>query len=385
MLKPVTEELGWGRASLTAAVTIGMVVLAFCQPLIGFVIDRVGSKRVLVGGTALLGLVLIPLSYVTELWQVYLLYGLVAAVGFAATSPVNATALVGRWFTHRRGTAMAIATSGSAFGQLLIVPLATWTLTLADWRMTYRVLAVVLLVVMVPLGLLALRDGPPAAKMNPDGAPPVAATGVGVGAAIRTRAFWALAFGFLVCGFTMAFPNTHFIAYVDDMGMAPLHAANAIAVTALFSVAGSLLLGMVADRRGRAPILALTYALRGVAFGLLLVLPPDNFLFLYAIVLGVSWTATTPLTAAIAADLYGSRHLGAVFGTLFTFMNLGFGLGAFLDGVIYEWAGGYEVALVVNALLGLLAAATVWSVPAAGVRGHRSVPRSEEPLAAPAD
>lgn len=363
VLKPVSEELGWDRASLTAAVTIGMVALALCQPFVGVLVDRLGAKRVLVAGTLLLGVVLVPLSSVTQLWQVYLLYGLVASLGFAATSPVNATALVGRWFGRRRGTAMAIATSGSAFGQLLVVPLATWTLTLTDWRTAYRGLAAVLLVGMVPLGLFLLRDAPARADGTPAAAPSVP-DDVGLRAAARTPTFWALAFGFLVCGFTMAFPNTHFIAYVDDMGMAPLHAANAVAVTAVFSIVGSVLLGMAADRRGRAPILAATYALRGAAFALLLVLPAGDLLFVYAVVLGVSWTATTPLTAAIAADVYGSRHLGTVFGTLFTFMNVGFGIGALADGLIYELVGGYEIALGLNAALGAAAALAVWWTPA---------------------
>jgi MFS family permease len=361
VLKPVSEEFGWDRASLTAAVTAGLVVLTACQPLVGLLVDRVGSKPVLVAGTALIGAALVPLSLVSRLWQVYLLYGVVAGVGFAATSPVNVTSLVARWFERRRGTALAIATSGSAFGQLLIVPLATWTLTVTDRRTAYRLLAAVLLLGMVPLGLLALREAPAATAAAARRTVP-SGTGHGLRAAARTPAFWLLAFGFFVCGFTMAFPNIHFIAYVDDMGMAPMHAANAVAVTAVFSVGGSILLGLAADRHGRVPVLALTYALRGAAFALLLAMPEGAMLFIYAVVLGVSWTATTPLTAAIAADRYGRSSLGVVFGTLFTFMHLGTGVGAVAAGMIYDWAGGYEGALVLNAALGAAAAAGVWLI-----------------------
>ena len=80
--------------------------------------------------------------------------------------------------------------------------------------------------------------------------------------------------------------------------------------------------------------------MRGIAFILLLLLPTGNLLYVYAIVLGISWTATTPLTAAIAADIYGRRNLGIIFGTMFTSMNLGFGIGAVLDGYIYDALGG---------------------------------------------
>ena len=151
--------------------------------------------------------------------------------------------------------------------------------------------------------------------------------------------YWILAFGFVVCGWTMAFPNTHFLAYADDMGMSVLHAANTVSATAIFSILGQCL-----TRPGGRPIPAhlrtgLTYALRGAAFLLLLVLPAGNLLYVYGLVLGISWTATTPLTAAIAADRYGPKHLGLIFGSLFTFMNLGFGFGLLLGGVIFEATG----------------------------------------------
>ena len=241
------------------------------------------------------------------------------------------------------------------------MPLGAWTLSLTDWQTAYRLVALLLLVGMVPLGLLLVRDAPAGAEATPRGER-VGGDGIGLGAAVRTPAFWLLAFGFVACGFTMAFPNTHFIAYADDMGMSTLHAARAVGVTALFSIGGSVLLGIAADRYRRSAVLAVTYALRGVAFVLLLVIGQD-LLYVYAVVLGISWTATTPLTAAIAADLYGRSNLGTVFGTLFTFMNLGFGLGAFVDGAIYEWAGGYEVALGLNAALGVAAAVGALAVP----------------------
>jgi MFS family permease len=147
------------------------------------------------------------------------------------------------------------------------------------------------------------------------------------------------------------------------MGMSVLHAANTVSATAIFSVAGSVLLGLAADRYQRTSVLALTYALRGVAFLLLLLLPAGNLLYVYGLVLGISWTATTPLTAAIAADRYGPKHLGLIFGSLFTFMNLGFGVGSFLDGVIYEATGGYTAALLINVALGVVAALGVVLVP----------------------
>ncbi len=384
VLKPVSEQYGWDRTALTGAVLINMIALSICQPFTGLLSDRLGPKRVLIGGTALIGAMLIPLSYASELWQIYLLYGVIGAIGFAATSPVNTTTLVNRWFRHRRGTALSIATSGSALGQLVVVPVATWTLTLTDWATTYRGLAMILLLVMVPLGLYLLRDRPVDMGEALDGRDEVVTStprsrsrhwqpedsfvaldppSCSLTRSLKTAEFWLLSHGFLVCGFTMAFANTHFMAYADDMGMPVMMAADIVALVAVFSVIGTILLGVLADRYLRPPVLAFTYALRGVSFLLLFLLPSGPPVFVYAIVLGISWSATTPLTAAITADRYGRENLGLIFGTMFTFMNLGAGAGAFLDGVIYDAMGHYDLALLINGVLGLSAAAAAVCVP----------------------
>jgi len=373
VLKPMSEEFGWNRAQLTGTVMLAMIVLSICQPLVGMLIDRIGAKSILVGGIALLGVSLIPLSFATSLWQIYVLYGVLTSFGLAAASPVLATSIVSRWFTHKRGLAMSLATSGSAFGQLLIVPIATWIMLATSWQTTYHVLAVALLAVAVPLSAIFLRDAPREMVAVGRDLPPE--DGLTLREACAHPAFWILGFGFVVCGWTMAFPNIHFLAYADDMGMSVLHAASTVSVTAIFSILGAVLLGLAADRFQRTSVLALTYALRGLAFLLLLLLPAGNLLYVYGLVLGISWTATTPLTAAIAADRYGPKHLGLIFGSLFTFMNLGFGFASLLDGLIFEVSGGYQVTLMINVVLGVVAAIAAALVPYFGhERQRRQVP-----------
>lgn len=399
VLKPVSVQHGWSRADMMVAVAINMVVLSACQPVIGAVVDRIGSRRILETGIIALAIVLIPISFATKLWHFYVLYGVVAAVALVATSPVNTTSLVSGWFTDRRGTALAIATSGSAFGQLLIVPAATFTLHETDWQTVYRALAVLLLVVIAPIAVLFVRESPAhsrllATKRSSAGGPlrqhaVSEATHGGDGpsldlkSALNNSAFWLLAFGFFVCGFTMAFANSHFLAYADDMGMGAMAAADIVAATAVFSIVGSVILGLSADRYRRSVVLAVTYALRGLSFLLLAVLPTGHLVYLYAVVLGVSWTATTPLTAAISTDLYGRANIGVIFGTMYTAMNLGFGAGSFLDGVVYDTTGSYELSLVINAILGAVAALAVVGIGARPTEARRTLPGPRAPVGRP--
>lgn len=137
-------------------------------------------------------------------------------------------------------------------------------------------------------------------------------------------------------------------------------ASEVVSVTAFFSVIGTILLGMLADRYRRSYVLSMTYALRGLSFLLLLLLPVGPPMFIYALVLGVSWSATTPITAAISADIFGKANAGVIFGTMFTFMNIGAGVGAWLDGIVYDTTGGYDTALAINVVVGFSAAIAVF-------------------------
>jgi MFS family permease len=240
---------------------------------------------------------------------------------------------------------------------------------------------------MAPLGFFLLRDRPakpPEPEAHREGRirPRELANSLRPRQALATPVFWLLAFGFVVCGFTMAFANTHFMAYADDMGMHPVDASRVISVVAIFSVAGSLALGWMADKTDRASVLGVTYALRGVAYFMLFLLPQGNLLFGYAVILGISWSATTPLTAALAADSFGPASIGLIFGTMFTFMNLGAGAGAFFDAVIYDVTGNYNVALLINGFAGVAAAGASF-IAGAIIRGQSRDEKAPAPRLSP--
>ena len=391
VLKPVSDEFGWSRTDLATAVTINVIILSILQPIIGLAVSRWGSRRILLLGVVATAVMMVPLSFSTHLWQIYVFYGIVAAFAFAATSPVNVTALVSGWFTKRRGLALSIATSGSAIGQLAIVPIAAWIMLTWNWRTSYWVLAGVALLAMLPLGWLLVRDAPPGATDDPDtppddapalaqgqpapqdktlvaGCAPIALPVVSIGRAIRTPAYWQLSFGFFVCGYTMSFTSVHMIPYMLDMSEHSFHTMETVASTALSvvggcSIIGAVVIGLLADRIGRKPMLATTYFLRGLAFLMLLLAGPNLVgIFLAAIVLGVSWTSTTPLTSAISADMYGRHSLAGIFGFMFSTMNIGSAAGAWLAARDYDVTGNYHLSLMVNAVLGFAAAAVVQAV-----------------------
>jgi MFS family permease len=398
VLKPVSEEFGWPRADLAKAVTINVLLLSVLQPVIGILVDRFGSRPILLLGVVGTALMALPVTFATELWQIYLFYSVIAAFAFAATSPVNTTKLVAGWFTRRRSLALSIASSGGPIGQLLVIPVATLTMVNFGWRVSYWTLAGVAVLAMLPLGLWLVRDAPPGATDDPDatnadaggrhahhargGRAMPGEAKVSLKQAVRSAPYWQLSFGFFVCGYTMAFTQVHMVPYILDM---PEHshstmqtvASSALAVVGACSIAGSLLIGFLADRLGHKPMLAITYFLRGLAFLILLLAGPlVPGIFIAAIVLGISWTSTTPLTSAISADIYGRASLGTIFGFIFSAMNIGSAVGAFVAGLDFDLTGNYHLSLLANGFLGFAAAAMVQ-----GVRVRSLVPKRE---AAPA-
>ena len=342
------------------AVTINMIVLSICQPFMGWFADKFGSKAILIGGIVLLGLATIPLSFATHLWQFYLYYGVFGAIALAMVSPVNITALV-------TGLVRQKARSRARDRHLRLRVRATHDHARGDLAPDRDNLAAALPGHLSHPARLDDADGSlfhqgkeiGGADRASSNSSTIDGPSVGLREALNQSSFWLLAFGFFTCGFTMAFANAHFLAYADDMGMSMTSAADIVAVTALFSIGGSFALGVAADRWPKNLVLSLTYALRGLSFLLLWLLPVGNLLYIYAIVLGISWTATTPLTAAISSEIYGRARIGVIFGTMYSFMNLGFGAGSFLDGVVYDSFGSYRVALLVNAIMGGLAALAV--------------------------
>lgn len=368
-VQPMSEAFGWDRAQLALAASLNLLVAGLLRPVVGLLADRVGSKLVAMSGVAIAATSLILTSFAQELWQFYLAYGILLAAGYACASPVTVTTLVGHWFIRRRSLAMSVGSTGTSLGELVTVPLAMLAVLYTGWDTAFRIIAGFMILIVLPVGFLLLHNRPSDRGLKPYGYDEGdelrrrgAAPGVSLREAVRSGDFWRLGFGFFVCGFTMSFASTHFIPFAMDMGFEPMVAANALGLVGGCSIVGGLTTGYVADHWSRKNVLAGVYLLRGLAFAVLMEAHDLPLLYLGSFLLGISWTSTSPLTSAITADRCGLRHLGTIFGTMYTIMPIGSAVGAYLGGYFYEMAHGYHVSLVASALSGLIAAIVVYTV-----------------------
>lgn len=370
-IKPLQHEFGWDRAGLAAAASINLLLSGLLRPVAGYLADRYGPKLVALVGVAVAAVALGSMPFIQTIWHMYAVYTLLG-ISLATSSLATLAPLAARWFERQRGLALSLLSAGTAAGEVLIVPGAMLLLLLTDWRTTYTALAGLLGLVILPLGLLLIRDDPEALGLRPDGDSVAKAAAAGatrahvrdvpLSKAVRTLVFWQLSFGYMACGFTMAFANTHMAVWAMDMGFSELIAAGAVGMIGGFSIAGALIFGWLSDYLTRKNLLAFVYLLRGTAFLVLLRvgLPDESLLFLGAAVLGFSWTATVPLTTAIVADHFGRRALASIAGTMFAVMPLASALGAWLGGFIYDQAHSYVLSLAMSAIAGLLAAVVVF-------------------------
>ena len=365
-LKPMVEDLHVDRGSFSLVIALGLFLYGAFMPWVGGLADRFGARIVTSIGCVLLAAALALTGQCQNLWQLALVYGVLASLGLAATGPVVANAVITRWFSRRRGTAVSILGSASMTGMSLLVPVVAWLILTVGWRMTYGLIGVFVLVVMLPLCLLVVRDSPEAMGLAVDGAPALAGSSVAAptqrtstATALRTVAFWQLAGSFFTCGFSMSLVSSHGVPMLTDHGYSPIFASWIIGVLGASSIAFTLLLGGLSDRFGARPVLSGIYTGRAFIFaGLFLIRDNPLAILGVAIAGGLTLAGSMSMTSMLTADIYGRFSVGRILGVIFLVHQTGAALGSSLAGALYESTGSYAAAYVVACAL-LLAAGLV--------------------------
>jgi MFS family permease len=359
------QEFGWSRGATAAAFSISSIVQGLLSPVVGMLVDRVGPRRVILAGTFLLGGACVLSSRIGSLWSLYLVIGVLAAAGVCAVGWVPSGALIARWFADRHGSVMGVAFSGMGAGVLVLGPLAQWLIVAQGWRTAYLVLGIGSLAVLVPLAWLGLRE-PSAAPARAGVVMTASERGIAsreVGAALRTRAFWALFLAYL-CTPLAVFPIvTHQVAFAIDQGFPRLFVASIFGLTGLMSTPGRIIFGIAADRIGRAPSATVSYACTALGTLCLLALEiwrHPSALYAYALLFGLGFGARGPIITAMASQLFQGRRFGVIYGILSVGNGVGGAIGPWFGGAIHDVTGSYRAAFLIAIVFCALGAACFW-------------------------
>ncbi|WP_207541099.1 MFS transporter [Sabulicella rubraurantiaca] len=338
-LAPMTTDLGWSASGFALAIALQVLLNGVSQPLCGQVADRIGGRKVIMGGAALYALGILGMALSEGLGLFTFFAGLVMGVAVSAAGmPVIIASLTRLLPEEQRGRAVGLGTAGSSFGQFLVVPMAGLGISLAGWQGALFLMAGAALL-MIPLAL-PLNDQPaPATAAQPEQSAKEA-----LSFALRTPSFWFLFFGFYVCGLHVSFLSVHLPGFVASCHLPVSVGAGAIALIGLFNVVGSLTAGELSSRWKRRELLVLIYAGRGVLMaGFLFVEKTAATVLGFSALMGLLWLSTVPPTVALCARNFGTRWLATIFGLVFLGHQVGGFTGAWLGGVIFDRTGSYDL------------------------------------------
>jgi MFS family permease len=364
LIEPLNSEFGWSLGTISVAISINLVLFGLTAPFAAALMERFGVRQVVTAALLLVAVGSGLTVFVSAPWQLVLTWGVIIGTGTGSMALALVATVVGRWFVARRGLVSGLLTAASATGQLVFLPLIA---TLADrigWRAAALAVAgAALLVVPFVLGLLRNRPSDlgllPLGGTAADVLPPhrTGAARMAVGAltgAARTRPFWLLAGGFMICGATTnGLVQSHFVPAGADHGMPMTTAASLLALVGLFDLVGTVASGWLTDRFDPRLLLLAYYGLRGVSLAMLGPLfgaGLDVSMLAFVIFYGLDWVATVPPTMALCRDIFGPTS-AVVFGWIYASHQIGAGIVALAAGLVRDHYGSYTPAWVGGAVL----------------------------------
>ncbi|MBV8563115.1 MAG: MFS transporter, partial [Actinobacteria bacterium] len=235
---PLQHEFGWSRATVSIAVSLGLLLFGLTAPFSAALMERFGVRRVMLIALATISLGAGLTTVMDAPWQLDLLWGVLVGSATGAVSVPLAATVANRWFHERRGLVTGILTASNASGQLVFLPVLALLTTDYGWRWAPAVVVAVAMIVVFPIVALVVRDRPQSIGLQPYGAPepvPVeprserpfrpAIDGLLLG--IRSPTFWLLCGSFFICGLsTNGLIGTHLIPAAVDHHMTAVAGAS---------------------------------------------------------------------------------------------------------------------------------------------------------------
>jgi MFS family permease len=369
LITPLQDEYGWSRTTISAAVSVNLVLFGLTAPFAAALMERFGMRRVVAIALCLVALGSGLTVFMTASWQLLLCWGLLVGLGTGSMALVFVATVTSSWFVKHRGVVTGVLTAAGATGQLIFLPVLAGLATSHGWRTAALTVTVAALAV-VPLVLLLLRDHPSDVGLaaygapDPTPVPPLRTSGAArralqvLGRASRSTTFWLLVGPFAICGATTnGLIGTHFIPAVHDHGMPETTAAGLLALVGVFDIVGTVLSGWLTDRFDSRILLGVYYALRGASLLILpnLVANGGSQLLIFIVFYGLDWVATVPPTIALCRRYFGADG-SIVFGWVWASHQLGAAFAATSAGLVRDLTGQYLLAFAAAGVLCFFAA-----------------------------
>ena len=343
--------------SLTeSGLAVGLQVLMWglSGPIFGAIADKYGGHKA------------IMLAFVFYILGIYFLYsgpntgiffqidmGLLVGIGLGGTAISIPMSIVAKHFPlSNRTIAMSLVTAVGSFGYFISPMYTSYSLINNGWIHTLYIFTIFLVIGLV----IAFFVRSPSLSESIE-KPSDQNTMSALKEAFKTKSYVLLTAGFFVCGFHITLVGTHVPTYVIDRGLETWTAAAILSLIGLFNIFGSLFSGYLSTKMKKKVILAAIYALRGISICLFIFLPASNITaFIFGASFGFLWLSTVPATSGIVAQMFGTKHLGMLYGIVFLSHQIGSFFGSFLGGLFHDIYGSYDYAWYLAIALSIFAA-----------------------------
>ncbi len=370
------KEFSWNRATGAGAFSLFMIVNSLIAPFIGKMVSSIHPKRVMIGGMVILGMGLTLSSLTQTWWQFYLFFSFVTAIGLGATGWLPNVVIVQNWFKERRGLAIGIISAGVGIGILICVPSAQYLILQFGWRVTYRIMAIFIPLVVISMAIFLLRNPPPHSfpmsemEISHKGPKEPSKTHGRwspqpwtVAQAIRTRVFWLLGFSFFLANLITQALFTHQVAFFVDCGLEALLASYLVGMIGIVSLGGKILWGTLSDRIGRE--ITYTMGITCTILGILCLILFNYFSlpllpYLYAFFFGMGYAVHAALPPLITADFFEGRGYGGIFGLHVFFIGIGGAFGAWFAGLLHDRFGSYLFVFIITIICAFFSCLNIW-------------------------
>jgi MFS family permease len=353
------DDFGWSRATISSAASLGWLLLGFISIITGAVSDRFGPRLAMSSCGLLFGLGYFLMSSLTDIWQLFLFYGLIVAVGMSGVDVVPLST-VARWFAKKRGMMTGITKIGTGVG-MMVTPLAANKLILSyGWRTAYLIIAIVTLVVIISLAQLLRRD-PEEMGLSVDGgiitesqSSVASEDGLTLREAIRTRQFTLLCAAYLCIVFCVHTIMVHIVPHGTAVGISGTEAASVFSAIGGVSIVARFVMGTVGDRIGNRLALAICFFPLIAALIWLQMARELWMLLSFAAFYGFSHGGFFAVIPPLIAELFGTKAHGGLFGIIFASGAVGGAIGPLIAGRIFDVRDSYLMAFFILTAIGIL-------------------------------
>jgi MFS family permease len=373
------KEFDWTRADTAVAFSLSMLVFSACGPLVGWLFDRFGTRRIMPFGVIVLTIGVLSSSFISSLWHLYICYGILMAAGVTHIGFIPNVIIISNWFFRHRALALGVAQSGRGVGTLILIPLIQYAIQTVGWRNAYLLLGGLVFIVLFPLLTIFQRSSPREKGLTQLGDPDALPKGAGMQKryggpslleAIHSYRFWTVGLISIIRGAGFSGLFVHAFVYMDDMGYSTILAATILGLAAIFRSGGGIVGGFFSDRFGRESTFTV-FSVLTFAGTLVLIFSSAELpilIYAFAILYGLGSGGESTIYSSLQADIFQGKNFGLIFGVLQTATGIGAALGPWLTGLIYDTLGTYLPAFQGMLAIHVISVIGIWIVAPRKVR-----------------